>query len=113
MPLDSPRPVERFFGADARGDIDAIVALFTDDAVVVDERQTWQGRDGIRQWQHGPAARYEYTTELENVSRTGENRYRASGRIAGNFPGGTASSSGASRSRPDSGGTTCSRSLPT
>ena len=40
MPLDSPRPVERFFGADARGDIDAIVALFTDDAVVVDERQT-------------------------------------------------------------------------
>jgi hypothetical protein len=47
------------------------------------------------------------------VSRTGENRYRASGRIAGNFPGGTASSSGASRSRPDSGGTTCSRSLPT
>ena len=90
MPLDSPRPVERFFGAEARGDIDAIVALFTDDAVVVDERQTWQGRDGIRQWQDGPAARYEYTTELEKVSRTGEDRYRASGRIDGNFPGGTA-----------------------
>ena len=90
MPLDSPRPVERFFGADARGDIDAIVALFTDDAVVVDERQTWQGRDGIRQWQDGPAARYEYTTELEKVSRTGEDRYRVSGRIDGNFPGGTA-----------------------
>ena len=28
--------------------------------------------------------------QLENVSRTGEDRYRASGRIDGNFPGGTA-----------------------
>jgi SnoaL-like domain len=88
-PVDGPLPVERYFEADSRRDIDAIVALFTDDAVVVDERQTWRGRDAIRQWRAGPASRYQYTTELAEVARTGGDRYRASGRLEGNFPGGT------------------------
>ena len=90
MPGESPLPVERFFGADARRDVDAIVAVFTDDAEVVDERQTWKGREEIRRWQEKFASRYQYTTELDDVSRTGEHRYRATGRLEGNFPGGTA-----------------------
>ena len=67
-----------------------MVALFTDDAVVFDERQTWSGSDGIRAWRDGPASRYQYTTELADVTQTGEDHYRATGRIEGNFPGGTA-----------------------
>jgi hypothetical protein len=70
--------------------LEAIVALFTDDAVVLDERRTWSGREAIRAWQHGPASRYLYTTHLAGVSRTGDGSFRATGRIEGNFPGGTA-----------------------
>jgi ketosteroid isomerase-like protein len=36
--------------ADARRDIDAIVALFSEEAVVVDEGQTYSGLAEIRGW---------------------------------------------------------------
>jgi hypothetical protein len=85
-----PSPLQRFFAADAERDIDAIVALFTDDAVVLDEGQTWSGPDGIRAWQTGPASRYQYTTQIAEVVGAGEDRYRATGRLEGNFPGGIA-----------------------
>ena len=51
-----PEVVTRYFQADARRDIDAVVALFADDAVVVDEGETWRGIDEIRAWRHGPAS---------------------------------------------------------
>jgi hypothetical protein len=81
--------ITRYFQADARRDIDAIVALFTDDAVVVDEGQTRRGIADIKDWQVGTASRYEYTTEVAGVVAVGEDRYRATGRLEGNFPGGT------------------------
>jgi hypothetical protein len=90
MTVEIPHPVTRYFEADAARDIEAIVSLFTDDAVVLDEAQTWRGVDEIRAWQHGPASRYRYTTEVAEIVRTGEDRYRATGRLEGNFPGGTA-----------------------
>jgi ketosteroid isomerase-like protein len=43
--------------ADARRDIDAIVALFSDEAVVVDEGQTYHGKASIRGWQEGAASK--------------------------------------------------------
>lgn len=54
--MDTPVPdvVTRYFEADARRDTDAVVALFTGEAVVVDERQTWQGTTRIREWLEGP-----------------------------------------------------------
>jgi uncharacterized protein (TIGR02246 family) len=85
-----PAVVTSYFEADARRDVDALVALFSDDAVVVDERQTWRGREQIRAWREGPASQYVYTTEVAAIEPTGEGRYRASGRLEGNFPGGTA-----------------------
>jgi hypothetical protein len=86
----TPAAVTAFFEADARRHIDAIVALFAPDAVVVDERQTWQGSDEIRAWQEGPASKYTYTTEISHLEPVDDDRYRASGRLRGNFPGGTA-----------------------
>ena len=90
MTVEVPRPVMRYFEADAVRDIEAILALFVEDAAVLDEGQTWSGSDGIRAWQHGPASRYQYTTEVANIVPTSEGRYRATGRLEGNFPGGTA-----------------------
>jgi ketosteroid isomerase-like protein len=90
MTSEAPTPVKRYFDADADRDIEAILALFTDDAMVLDEGQTWSGPAAIRAWQLGPASRYQYTTAVTDIVRTGEGRFRATGRLEGNFPGGTA-----------------------
>jgi hypothetical protein len=90
MPSAVPDVITRYFRADSRRDTDAIVALFTEDAVVVDEGQTWRGVSEIRAWRDGPASRYRYTTELSGTDRTAENEYLVTGGLTGNFPGGTA-----------------------
>jgi uncharacterized protein (TIGR02246 family) len=90
MSIPETAVITRYFEADARRDIDAIVALFTDDAVVVDEGQTFQGTAAIRGWQEGAASKYQYTTEVIGTKRTGEESTLVTGRLTGNFPGGTA-----------------------
>jgi ketosteroid isomerase-like protein len=90
MPASVPEVITRYFDADARRDTDTIVSLFTEDAVVIDESETWRGSNEIRAWREGPAARYEYTTEVHGTDRAGDDEYIATGRLEGNFPGGTA-----------------------
>ena len=90
MPTELPEPVSRYFEHDARRDIDAIVALFADDATVTDEGETRHGIAEIRTWQLGPASTYTYRTELHDTEQLGPDRYLATGRLTGNFPGGTA-----------------------
>jgi hypothetical protein len=85
-----PAVVGRYFDADAARDHDAVVALFTDTAVVEDEGGTWSGIDEIRAWRHGPASRYEYTTDVFGGDRIGDDEYRVTGRLTGNFPGAAA-----------------------
>ncbi|QTJ67148.1 nuclear transport factor 2 family protein [Rhodococcus sp. ZPP] len=86
-----PEVVTRYFEADARRDIDALVALFTDDAVVIDEGKTRRGATEIRGWRTGAASEFEYTTEVIGVAAADdEDRYLVTGRLDGNFPGGTA-----------------------
>ena len=48
-----PETVNQYFALDARRDHDAILALFADDAVVIDEGETMTGRDAIRSWREG------------------------------------------------------------
>ncbi|MFD9670168.1 nuclear transport factor 2 family protein [Rhodococcus sp. NPDC059968] len=85
-----PKVVTRYFEADARRDIDALVALFADDAVVIDEGQTRRGATEIRGWQTGAASEFEYTTEVLGVAADGEDHHLVTARLDGNFPGGTA-----------------------
>ena len=63
MSIPETSVIALYFEADARRDIDAIVALFTNEAIVVDEGQTYHGTAQIRGWQEGAASRYQYTTE--------------------------------------------------
>ena len=87
---EAPEVVRRYFEHDANRDIASIVALFAEDAIVVDEGHTRHGTAEIEAWQVGPASTYIYTTEvLESVARAA-NRYVVTGRLTGNFPGGTA-----------------------
>lgn len=90
MSIEVPDIINSYFEADARRDTDAIVALFTDDGRVIDEGETWRGSEGIRQWRDGTAARYQYTTQVFDTQTTGKDGYLVTGRLEGNFPGGTA-----------------------
>jgi len=90
VPLQMPEPLTRYFEHDAQRDVEAIVAVFADDATVTDEGKTRQGVAEIRAWQLGPASAYTYRTELRDNEQLGPDRYLVTGRLTGNFPGGTA-----------------------
>ena len=82
--------IRRYFELDADRDIDSIVALFSTDATVVDEGETRHGIAEIRAWQIGPASRYTYTTQILDTVALEPERYLITGRLTGDFPGGTA-----------------------
>jgi len=84
-----PEIVQRYFDLDAEHDTDGIVALFSDDATVIDEGEARAGPEAIRSWRLGAASEYEYTTTITGSEALGEDRYRVSARLDGNFPGGT------------------------
>src|SRR5258708_40042177 len=90
MSVATPDVVRRYFEADRDRDINAIVALFSDDATVIDEGQERRGVGQIRDWQTVPASRYEYTVTVTSEKPLGDNRFRGTGRLDGNCPGGTA-----------------------
>jgi ketosteroid isomerase-like protein len=90
MSTPLPEIVSRYFEFDAVRDIDSIVGLFTDDATVVDEGETRRGTTEIRAWQTGAASKFTYTVEVTGAQAAGEDRYLVTGRLTGNFPGGTA-----------------------
>jgi hypothetical protein len=82
--------IRRYFELDAERDIDSIVDLFTEDATVVDEGEMRHGTTEIRAWQIGPASKYTYTTEVLDTDALKADRHVVTGRLTGNFPGGTA-----------------------
>jgi ketosteroid isomerase-like protein len=82
--------ISRYFAFDANRDVDSIVALFADDATVIDEGEAREGIEAIRAWQVGAASKYTYTTDITGSERLGPDRYLMTGRLTGNFPGGTA-----------------------
>ena|ERR1700754_3688236 len=80
--------VRRYFELDAERDIDAILALFGEDATVVDEGKQRHGTLEIRAWQTGDASRYTYTTEVLDTAALAPDRRVVTGRLTGNFPDG-------------------------
>src|SRR6266481_3986433 len=85
-----PDMISRYFERDADRDIDSIVSFFAEDATVIDEGEERHGTAEIRAWQTGAASKYTYTTEILGTKALGPDRYVVTGRLTGNFPGGTA-----------------------
>ncbi len=82
-----PEIVKRYFELDAERDVDAIVALFAEDGTVIDEGEARDGLDAIRDWRTGAASEYEYTATITGSEMFGDNQYRVTARLEGNFPG--------------------------
>ncbi len=82
--------VDRYFAADRRRDADAVVGLFTANAVVIDEGRARRGTAEIRDWQDHAASDYKYTTTVLDRVFGSDSTCAVTVRLDGNFPGGTA-----------------------
>jgi ketosteroid isomerase-like protein len=93
MTISLPTVISDYLAAPHRRDLDALMACFTDDAVVLDEGQEWRGHGGIREWWEEVATVYEYTVDVRGADTLGRadgvQRHDVHTHLEGNFPGGT------------------------
>jgi ketosteroid isomerase-like protein len=85
MTLALPKPVADYFAADA-ADGTAVAACFTADAVVVDEKKTYTGRDAVAAWKSEVSAKYEYVADPVAIEDRGDTVI-VTAHLIGNFPG--------------------------
>ncbi len=87
-----PPVIAGYLAASDRGDAEAIVRCFAEDAVVVDEGQEWRGTAAIRRWRDTVATAYNYTVQVTGAKAVGEadgaERHDVYLHLEGNFPGG-------------------------
>lgn len=83
-----PDVVSRYYAAAASGEIENVLACFTDDAHVRDEQRDYRGLEEIRSWREGAAARFTYTTEITGAEIEGPGTYVVHTHLEGDFPGG-------------------------
>lgn len=81
-----PPPIAVYFAAD-RSDAAAVVACFTDDAVVKDEGKTHRGKGEITAWKTGTSTRYSYTSTPVAIAEQ-DGKTVITCHLVGNFPGG-------------------------
>ena len=87
-----PAVISGYLAASDRGDAEAIVRCFAEDAVVVDEGKEWRGTAAIRRWRDTVATAYDYTVQVTGAKAVGEvdgvDRHDVYLHLDGNFPGG-------------------------
>ena len=86
MAIKLPPVIAAYFAADKKGNAQAISECFTQDAVVVDEGNTYTGREAIRQWMANASTQYTYTLEPFALSEE-DGRSVVTSHLVGNFPG--------------------------
>ena len=86
MSIDLPKVIDAYFKADKKSDAQAISECFTQDAVVVDEGNTYTGRDAIRQWMANASTKFTYTVEPFALAEE-NGRTVITSHLVGNFPG--------------------------
>lgn len=85
MPVNLPEPILDYFNAD-KDNGKEIADCFTEQGVVIDEKQTYKGRAAIERWRTEAAAKYVYTSEPFDVTEQG-GQIIVSSHLQGNFPG--------------------------
>jgi hypothetical protein len=93
MTFSLPTIISEYLAMFDRNDLDAVVACFTDDAVVLDQGDKVVGHADIRQWLEKVATAYERTVEVRGATTLGTidglERHDVYTHLEGNFPGGT------------------------
>lgn len=86
MSIKLPDAIDAYFSADKKGNAQAIAEVFTQDAKVIDEGNTYTGRNAIRQWMANASTQYTYTVEPFDIAEDGQLTIVTS-HLVGNFPG--------------------------
>lgn len=86
MTMTLPEVIARYFAADNKGNAQTMSECFTQDAIVVDEGNTYTGREAIRQWMANASTEYAYTVEPFSLSEE-NGRTVVTSHLVGNFPG--------------------------
>ena len=79
-------PVASYIAAANTQDVEAVMALFSESAIVRDEGQSWEGIAAIRQWAVDVSTKYRPIVETLDVAQA-DGKTILTGRVAGNFPG--------------------------
>ena len=86
MTIKLPNAIAEYFASDKEGDALTILECFTQEAVVVDEGNTYSGREAIRQWVANASTKYTYTAEPFALAEDA-GRIVVTSHLVGNFPG--------------------------
>jgi ketosteroid isomerase-like protein len=78
--------ITTFFQVSNGAEISALRHCFTEDAVVHDEGQTYQGHEAIQAWLREAQRKYAYSIEPLDVVHQGSS-VKVRAKVAGNFPG--------------------------
>ena len=89
-PVELPATIRTFLAAHAAGEARTAVRLFTDDAVVVDQDESFSGTESVLDFLQNAGSEFSYTTELIAARRLDDLHWVAVNRIEGNFPGNVA-----------------------
>jgi ketosteroid isomerase-like protein len=84
--IELPDVIAMYFAADKSGNAQAISECFTPDAIVIDEGNTYTGRDAIRHWMANASTQYSYSVEPFALSEA-DGRTVVTSHLVGNFPG--------------------------
>jgi hypothetical protein len=83
--LNLPKPIASYFAADEAG-AEELSQCFTEDAVVKDEGQTYNGRAAIKEWKAHASEKFQYTSEPLALDQE-DRKAIVTSRLTGNFPG--------------------------
>lgn len=86
MSVELPEPMASYFAATNSHNVDAVLALFAESAIVKDEGQDRRGLASIREWMEEGIKKYRFTVEVTGVAEANGNPV-VTGRVSGTFPG--------------------------
>lgn len=89
-PDDLPATIRAFLAAHAAREVGAAARTFDDDAVVVDQDETFRGADQVLDFLRHSGSEFTYTTELVVARRHDDAHWEVVNRIEGDFPGNVA-----------------------
>jgi hypothetical protein len=81
-----PSTLARYFTATNSHDVDGMLVLFADGAVVKDEGREYRGAVAIREWMRAAIAKYSFKVEPMEVAEL-DDKTVVTGLVSGNFPG--------------------------
>tara|TARA_B100000678_G_scaffold146587_1_gene122469 strand:+ start:1952 stop:2281 length:330 start_codon:yes stop_codon:yes gene_type:complete len=86
MAIQLPPAIAAYFAADKKGNPQALAQCFAPGATVIDEGNTYDGREAIRDWIAHASTEYSYTVEPFALTEEG-GRIVVTSHLVGNFPG--------------------------